>query len=93
MSLYEVYALYARIVLKYLSILKNDSVFDLSGKLATLCGQRAKEILVVTDLKNIFFEEDLLIIRIGDVLKTTSRKCHSKELSNFQLIMKNTYAL
>lgn len=46
----------------------NNSVFDLSGKLETLlavlCGQRAREVLSVIDLKNISFEEDLLIIGV-----------------------------
>ena len=57
------------IVLNYLSTLKNDSVFHLSGKLTTLlavlCGQTAREILVVIDLIKVSTEEDLLIIRIG----------------------------
>ena len=60
------------IVLKHLSKLTNESVFDLSGKLATLltvlCGHRAREILGAIDLKNISFGQDLLVIRIRDVL-------------------------
>lgn len=54
------------IVLNYLGTY--DSVFDLSGKLATLlavlCCKKARELLAVIDLKNISFEEDLLFIRV-----------------------------
>ena len=48
----------------------------MSGKLtillSVLCGQRAREVLAVIDLKNISFEEDIPIIRIKDLLKTTT---------------------
>ena len=69
------------IVLKYPSTLTNDSVFNSSEELATLlavlCGQKAREILVVIDLKDISFEEDLIII--GDVRKTITSKFHLGE--------------
>ena len=71
------------IVLKYLSTLTNDSVFHLSAKLATLlpvlCGQKTREILAITDSTNISFDEDLLVIRVRDALKITTRKFHLEE--------------
>ena len=65
--------------LKHLSTLTNDYVFDLLGKLATVfCGQRAREILAVLDLK--ISPLRITIIRIEDVLNTSTRNFHSGEL-------------
>ena len=48
------------IVVKYLSGIQNNLKQELSGKLATLlgilCGHRAREMLVVMDLRNMFCE-------------------------------------
>ena len=52
----------------------NNLKQGLSRKLATLLailrGQKAREIVAVIDLRNICFEKDIVIIRIGDLLKT-----------------------
>ena len=65
------------IVVKYLSRIPNCLKPGLSGKLATLlailCGQKARAILAVMDLRNICFEKDVVIIRIGDLLKTSTQ--------------------
>ena len=70
--------------MKNLSGIPNNLKQGLSGKLATLltilCGQRAREILVVMDLRNICFEKDVLIIRIGDLLKTSTQRFHLGEI-------------
>ena len=71
-------------VVKYLSEIPNNLKQGLSGKLATLlailCGQRAREILTAMDLRNICFEKDVVIIRIGDFLKTSTQKFHLGEI-------------
>ena len=54
-----------------------NSSEELATLLAVLCGQKAREILAVIDLKDISFEEDLILI--GDVRKTITRKFHSGE--------------
>ena len=70
--------------MKNLSGIPNNLKQGLSGKLATLltilCGQRNREILVVMDLRNICFEKDVLIIRIGDLLKTSTQRFHLGEI-------------
>ena len=72
------------IVVKYLSGIPNNLKQGLSGRLATLlailCGQRAREILAVIDLRNICFEKDVVIIRIGDLLTTSTQKFHLDEI-------------
>ena len=70
--------------MKYSSGIPNNLKQGLSRKLATLlailCGQRAREIIAVIDLRNICFEKDILIIRIGDLLKTAPQKFHLGEI-------------
>ena len=60
--------------MKYLSEIPSNRKQGLFGKLVILlaifCGQRAREILAVMDLRNICFEKDAVITRIGDLLKT-----------------------
>ena len=52
----------------------SEKLYDLSKKLVTLIailyGQRPKEILGLIDLRNLSFEENFLVIRIGDTMKT-----------------------
>ena len=71
------------VVLKYISSMDTENVQHVSQKLATLlailCGQRAREILSLMDIRNIPMEETCLIIRIGDLLKTSNRKFHNGE--------------
>ena len=71
----------AGVVLKYISSMDTENVQHVSQKLATLlailCGQRAREILSLMDIRNIPMEETCLIIRIGDLLKTSNRKFHN----------------
>ena len=45
-----------------------------------LCGQRAREILSLMEIRNITMEETCLIISMGDLLKTSNRKFHNGEL-------------
>ena len=70
-----------------------ENVQHLSQKLATLlailCGQRAREMLSLMDIRNITMEETCLIIRIGDLLKTSNRKFHIGELK-FPKYIENT---
>ena len=65
--------------------MNTENVQRLLKKLATLLaillGQRAREILSLMDIRNITMEQTCLIIRIGDLLKTSNRKFHSEELS------------
>ena len=71
-------------VVKHLSGIPKNLKQRLSGKLATLlailCGQRAREILAVMDLRNICFEKDVVIICIGNLLKTSTQKFHLGEI-------------
>ena len=57
--------------------------------MAILCGQRAREILSLMDISNIAMEETCLIIRIGDLRKTSNRKFHNEELK-FPKYIENT---
>ena len=72
------------IAVKYSSGMPNNLKQGLSGKLATLlailCDQRAREILAVMDLTNICFEKDVVIFRIGDLLKTSIQKFNLGEI-------------
>ena len=52
----------------------------LASLLATLCGQRGREILSVMDIRNTTIEENILIIGIDHKLKTTSIKFHVGEI-------------
>ena len=71
-------------VVRYLSSVTPKSLLDISRKLASLlailCGQRGREILSVMDIRNTTIEENFLIIRIGDQLKTTGIKFHVGEI-------------
>ena len=42
-----------------------------------ICGPRARKMLAVMDLRNICFEKDVVIIRISDLLKTSTQKISS----------------
>ena len=59
--------------LECISSMDTENVQHLSQKLATLlailCGQRAREMLSLMDIRNITMEETCLIIKIGDLLK------------------------
>ena len=72
------------VAVKYLSGIPNNLKQGLPGKLATLlailCGQRAGEILAVMDLANFFFEKDIVIICIGDLLNTYFQKFYLSEI-------------
>ena len=71
-------------VVRYLRSLTPKSLLNISRKLASLlailCGQRGREILSVMDMPNTTVEENFLIIRIGDQLKTTGIKFHMGEI-------------
>ena len=68
---------------KYLKNASSEKFYDLSKKLATLiailCGQRPKETLGLTDIRNLSFEENFLVICIGD-MKTSNKKFHIGEI-------------
>ena len=69
--------------MKYLIGIPSNLKPGLSGKLATisalLCGQKARDLLAVMDLRNICFEKDVVIIRIIDLLETSTQKFHLGE--------------
>ena len=71
-------------VVKYLTNASSEKLYDLSKKLATLTailyGQRPKEILGLIDIRNLSFEENFLVIRNGDIMKTSNKKCHIGEI-------------
>ena len=71
------------VIVRYLSSITPKSLLDILCKLASLsailCGQRGREILSVMDIRNTTIEENFLIIRKGDQLKTTSIKFHLGE--------------
>ena len=79
--------------LECISSMDTENVQHLSQKLATLlailCGQRARKILSLMDIRNITIEETCLIIRIGDLLKISNRKFHNGELK-FPKYIENT---
>ena len=45
-----------------------------------LCGQRCGEILSVSDIRNLDLSENICVIRIGDILKTSGPKNHIGEI-------------
>ena len=55
-------------------------IWKLATLLEILCGQRASEILAVKDLRNICFENDVVIIRLRDLLKTSTQKFNLGEI-------------
>ena len=65
------------VVVKYLINASSEKLYDLSKKLATLTailyGQRPKEILGLIDIHNLSFEQNFLVIRIGDIMKTSNK--------------------
>ena len=69
--------------MKYLFGIPSNLKQGLSGKLATisalLCVQKARHLLAVMDLRNICFEKDVVIIRLIDLLKTSTQKFHHGE--------------
>ena len=71
---------------KYLRNASSEKLYDLSKKLATLTvilsGQRPKEILGVIDIRNLSFEENFLVIRVGDIMKTSNKKYHIGEIKS-----------
>ena len=72
-----------RAVVKYLTNASSEKLYDLSKKLATLtatlCGQRPKEILGLTDIHNLSFE-NFLVIHIGDIMKASNKKFRIGEI-------------
>ena len=64
----------------YIFKIDTNSLKYLSQKLATLlvllCGQRCGEILSVLDIRNLDLSENMCVIRIGDILKTSGPKNH-----------------
>ena len=72
------------VIVRYLSSITPKSLLDILCKLASLsailCGQHGREILSVMDIRNTTIEENFLIIRIGDQLKTTGIKFHVGEI-------------
>ena len=48
--------------------------------LALLCGQRAREISAVMDTRNMETTDDIIVIRIGDLLKTSTNVRHTGEV-------------
>ena len=71
-------------VINFLGKKWSENLKELSERtvtlLAILCGQRAREIITAMDTRNITFEENYVIIRIGDILKTTNQKNHTGEV-------------
>ena len=71
-------------VVKYLANASPENLYDSSKKLATLtailCEQRPKKILGLIDIRNLLFEEDFLVIRIGDIMKTSNKKFRIGEI-------------
>ena len=71
-------------VINYLGNKWTDKLKNLSERTATLlsilCGQRAREIITAMGIGNSTFEENYVIIRIGNLLKTTNKKHHTGEV-------------
>ena len=71
-------------VVKYLTNASSEKLYDFSKKLATLtailCGQRPKEISGLIDIRNLSFEDNFLVIRIGDIMKTSNKKFRIGEI-------------
>ena len=72
------------IAITYISRIDTNSLKYLSQKVATLlvllCGQRCGEILSVLDIRNLDLSENMRVIRIGDILKTSGPKNHIGEI-------------
>ena len=72
------------IVITYISRIDTNSLKYLSQKVATLlvllCGQRCGEILLVLDIRNLDLSENMCVIRIGDILKTSGPRNHIGEI-------------
>lgn len=49
---------------------------NLAISLAVLSGQGARRILAVMNLRNMWFEKDVVAIGTADSLKTSFQKCH-----------------
>ena len=68
------------IVITYISKIETNSLKYLSQKLATLlvllCRQRCGEILLVLDIRNLDLSENMCVIRIRYILKTSGPKNH-----------------
>ena len=47
---------------------------------AILCGQRSKEVFGLIDIRNLSFEENFLVICIGDIMKTSNKNLHIGEI-------------
>ena len=58
-------------VVKYLTNAPSEKLYDLSKKFTTLtsmlCVQRPNEILGLIDIRNLSFEDNFPVIRIGDI--------------------------
>ena len=71
-------------MVKYLTNTPSEKLYDLSKKLATLaailCRQRPKEKLGLINIRNLSFEENFPVIRIGDIMKTSNKKFHIGEI-------------
>ena len=48
--------------------------------LSVLCGQGAREIITVFDIRKVILEVNYIVTRIGDALKTASKKQHTGEV-------------
>ena len=72
------------IVITYISKIDTNSLKYLSKKLATLlvllCDQRCGEILSLLDIRNLDLSENMCMVRIGDILKTSGPKNHIGEI-------------
>ena len=72
------------ILITYISRIDTNSLKYLSHKLGTLLvllfGQRCGEILSVLDIRDLDLSEDLCVIRIEEMLKTSGPKNHVSEI-------------
>ena len=72
------------ILITYISKIDTNSLKYLSQKLATLlvllCGQRCGEILSVLNIRNLDLPENMCVIRIGNILKTSGPKNYLGEI-------------
>ena len=73
-------------VIHYLGNKWTDKLKNLSERtitlLSILCGQRGRAIIIAMDTRRITFEENYVIIRIGNLLKATNEKCHTEEVNS-----------
>ena len=70
------------IAITYISKIDTNSVKyqKLATLLVLLCGQRCGEALLVLDIRNLDLSENMCVIKIGDILKTSGRKNHIDEI-------------